>query len=115
MAGYMSIAGQLTGTPIGVQNISLSISPNTSNDFESQTFSLTNGFTSFTVPSWAVMVLILVTTAGNVTTLTLKGVTGDTGVGISLTNPTLISAASTPTNFGLTTNNTGCIVQITYM
>ena len=41
--------------------------------------------------------------AGNIVTLTLKGVTGDTGVPLSLTDPTSIALAATVISFVLTT------------
>lgn len=44
--------------------------------------------------------------AGNTQTLILKGVTGDTGVGLHLTDPTTIALASTVTTFCLTAGGT---------
>lgn len=41
--------------------------------------------------------------AGNATTITLKGVAGDTGVGLHLTDPTSIALASPTATFVLTT------------
>lgn len=44
--------------------------------------------------------------AGNTQTLTLKGVTGDTGVALHLTDPTTIALASSVTTFCLTAGGT---------
>jgi hypothetical protein len=46
----------------------------------------------------------IVPPASNVVTLTLKGVTGDTGVPLHLTDPTSFAFPSTSTTFVLTTN-----------
>lgn len=51
--------------------------------------------------------VILVPPTGNIVTLTLKGVTGDTGVALSLTGPQLLTFSATPpSSFVITTNNT---------
>lgn len=51
--------------------------------------------------------VLLIPPAGNIVTLTLKGVTGDTGVALSLTAPTWIPFTSTPPSaFVITTNST---------
>jgi hypothetical protein len=44
--------------------------------------------------------------AGNVQTITLKGVTGDTGVALHLTDPTTIALAASVTTFVLTVGGT---------
>lgn len=44
--------------------------------------------------------------AGNTQTLILKGVTGDTGVGLHLTDPTTIALAASVTTFCLTAGGT---------
>lgn len=48
----------------------------------------------------------IVPPAGNVLSLTLKGVTGDTGVGLHLTDPTTIALSATTTTFCLTAGGT---------
>lgn len=51
--------------------------------------------------------VVIAPPAGNIVTLTLKGVTGDTGIALSLSAPTLLQFATTPpTSFVITTNNT---------
>lgn len=44
--------------------------------------------------------------SGNTLSITLKGVTGDTGVGLHLTDPTSIGLASTTATFVLTVSST---------
>lgn len=44
--------------------------------------------------------------AGNTQTLILKGVTGDTGVGLHLTDPTTVAFAATVSSFCLTAGGT---------
>lgn len=69
---------------------------------------LASGFNSVSVPtggSTPVSVTIIPPT-GNATTLTLKGVTGDTGIAIHLTDPTTVAIASSVTAIGLTAGAT---------
>lgn len=48
--------------------------------------------------------VILIPPSGNTTSLTLKGVSGDTGIALSLTAPTMLTFATTPpTSFVITT------------
>lgn len=44
---------------------------------------------------------------GNTTSITLKGVTGDTGIALHLTDPTTIALASSQTSFVLTAGTAG--------
>lgn len=67
---------------------------------------LASGANTITVPvgGGAVSVAVTITPpAGNTTTIILKGVTGDTGVGLHLTDPSVIALASTVATFVLTT------------
>lgn len=66
---------------------------------------LASGANTITVPSSTgvtVTACTIVPPTGNTTTLTLKGVTGDTGVGLHLTDHTTVSLASATTSFCLT-------------
>jgi len=66
---------------------------------------LASGFNSITVPSSTGVTVTSVTIkppTGNTTTITLKGVTGDTGVALHPSDPTTIGIASTVTTIGLT-------------
>lgn len=61
---------------------------------------LASGNNSIIVPAGAIAALI-VPPVMNTVTLTLKGLPGDTGVVLSLTNPTVLSLASAQTAFTL--------------
>lgn len=69
---------------------------------------LASGANTITVPTGGATVVsaTLLPPTGNTQTLTLKGVTGDTGVGLHLTDPTTIALASTVTSFCLTAGAT---------
>ena len=65
---------------------------------------LSSGFNQITIPTGhTVYGVDIYPPSGNTTTLTLKGLTGDTGIPLSLTRPNRITFASGATTFGLTT------------
>lgn len=64
--------------------------------------SLTVGANTVNVPVGTCTAVTIVPPSGNVQTLILKGVTGDTGIGMHLTDPTTIALASTVTSFCIT-------------
>lgn len=67
--------------------------------------SLASGFNSITVPSSTgvtVKAVTIVPPAGNTTSITLKGVTGDTGILLDETDPTTLALDGTVTAIGLT-------------
>ena len=65
-------------------------------------------FQAFTVPTFGAVPpsCTIIPPAGNTASLTLKGVTGDTGFALHLTDPSVVSLASTTTTFGITTGAT---------
>lgn len=66
---------------------------------------LSSGFNSISVPASTGILVTAVTIippAGNAQTLTLKGVTGDTGIALHPTDPTTIALASSVTAIGIT-------------
>lgn len=66
---------------------------------------LVAGANTITVPtggSTQPTAVTIVPPAGNTVSLTLKGVTGDTGVSLHLTDPTILAIASSQTTFVLT-------------
>lgn len=68
---------------------------------------LSSGANTITVPVGATCVAVtILPPSGNTQTLILKGVTGDTGVGLHLTDPTTIALASTVTTFVITAGGT---------
>lgn len=88
MAGSVVIQGFLTGTPSGSLNVGpFTLQANSGNNLQIQSLTLASGANTITIPTWATGMLIIPNTS-NAVGLTLKGVTGDTGVPLSLTNPT---------------------------
>lgn len=69
---------------------------------------LASGANTITVPTGGstVVAATILPPVGNTQTLILKGVTGDTGVGLHLTDPTSIALASTTATFVLTAGGT---------
>src|SRR5215831_11143666 len=63
---------------------------------------LASGANTITVPSGATVVSVtIVPPAGNTAALTLKGIAGDTGIGLHPTDPMTIALAPTVTTFVL--------------
>jgi hypothetical protein len=72
---------------------------------------LASGANTITVPTSTgvtVTACTIIPPSGNTTSITLKGVTGDTGIRLHNTDPTSISIYSTTTDFCLTA---GAIIQ----
>ena len=69
-----------------------------------QITNLASGANTLTAPTSGTtpVALTIITPAGNATALTLKGVTGDTGVVMHLTDPTTIALAASFTSLCLT-------------
>jgi hypothetical protein len=69
---------------------------------------LAAGANTITVPTGGTVptACTIVPPTGNTQTLVLKGVTGDTGIGLHLTDPSTIALASSVTTFCLTAGNT---------
>jgi hypothetical protein len=112
--GVLSIAGQQTGIPQGTNNINLSVTfSNISYVVEEI---LANGFTAITVPTVTGTSgpngVIIIPSVSNSATMTLKGITGDTGILISKNYPTVIAfpqgdtqgTTTNPATFGITSS-----------
>jgi hypothetical protein len=69
---------------------------------------LSSGFNQISVPTGGATVTActILPPSGNTAAITLKGVTGDTGIRIHNTDPTTIAIHSDVTSFGLTTSTT---------
>jgi len=94
--------GDVTATET-LNAASNTVSPGT---FEIKT--LASGANTITPPTGGStpIACTVVPPAGNVVTLTLKGLTGDTGIGLHLTEPFTVSLATGTTTFVLTTSAT---------
>jgi hypothetical protein len=116
MGGSVTIGGILTGVVPGNTNIGpYSIAGNSSGNSDTLATTLASGANTISVPSWAVA-CIIIPNAANAIALTLKGVTGDTGIVIDPTGPTLLNfAASPPASFVITAASlTTTITQIVF-
>lgn len=85
---------------------------NASGSAQSQKVNLSSGANTITVPSGAVAVTIIPPSA-NAVTMTLKGVTGDTGIALSLLAPCSLSLASV-SSFVLTAGGAITGVRLIY-
>jgi hypothetical protein len=85
-------------------NLSFSAAENAASPGDMDVLTLAIGFNSITVPAGGTTVrgATIIPPAGNTATITLKGVTGDTGIGLHLTDPTSIALASGTSAIGLT-------------
>jgi len=81
-----------------------SITANAVSPGQEQVIDLSSGFNSITIPTGGSSVpvgVLIRPPSSNTNTLVLKGVTGDTGVGLHATNPTFITLVSGAA-FGIT-------------
>lgn len=91
-----------SGDVVGTQT--LAAASNTASPAEVRAVDLSSGFNQIDVPSGFTPVSVtIVPPAGNTTSITLKGVTGDTGIRLHDTDPTNIAIHSSVTSIGLTT------------
>lgn len=95
-----------TGDVTGTETIAAATNAASPGQLEIKT--LASGANTITVPTGGSTPtsVTIVPPTGNTVSLTLKGVTGDTGIALHLTDPTNIALASSVTTFILTTNNT---------
>jgi hypothetical protein len=96
-----AISVQCTGDGISAFTIAVSPAQNATSPANHQLVAVISGNVTVTPPSGTLYALI-VPPSGSTVTKTLKGVAGDTGVPLSLTNPSLISLAVSPGTFVLT-------------
>lgn len=96
----------LTGDVTGTETVSAAT--NAASPGSITIHSLASGANTITVPTGGstVTAATILPPTGNTQTITLKGVTGDTGVGLHLTDPTTIALASSVTTFCLTAGGT---------
>lgn len=92
-----------SGDVVGTQTLAAATNAASPGSVEIRT--LASGLNTITLPTGGstVKACTIVPPAANVTSITLKGVTGDTGILLHLTDPTTIAFDSTVTTFVLTT------------
>jgi len=102
MAKSFTGSANLTITGDGIlANILVVPAPNVASPYQHITGALINGSVTFTPPA-ATLVVVLVPPTTSVITKTLKGDSGDTGVPLSKTQPSIFSVAVTPGTFVIT-------------
>ena len=99
-AATITITASITGLPTGTKTVSIPVVISAPID-ASTVVNLASGATTITPPVGARGVIVI-PPAANAVALTLKGVTGDTGVPLDLLNPTLVSLPASPGTFVLT-------------
>ena len=111
MAGNLTLGGFLNGLPMGQLNVGpFTIVANAGNNLAATEITLANGFNSITVPTWAVGVIIIPSPT-NAVAMTLKGITGDTGILLALVTPSFLTfPASPPATIGLTSTGAGATI-----
>lgn len=110
VSGSWRVYGSVTGLPSGTRAVDVSVNVGTGVDVTQQIVAVGAGFNSVTVPTGYTAVLI-VPPSGNAQTITLKGITGDTGVPLSPTQPTLLTLGAAAA-FGLTVGGAVTITLI---
>jgi hypothetical protein len=101
---------QILGDGLNSNN-SFAAAANASSPAQDQLLTLALGSNTVTVPSSAVACTI-VPPAGNTNSITLKGVTGDTGIRIHNTDPTSLAIHSSVSAFVLTAATTTTGVRL---
>jgi len=101
LASTMAIQGTMTGLD---SNTSVTVGITQQTGFAlAGSVSLGSGANTITVPAGVVGGVVIKPPSGNTQTLTLKGVTGDTGVPVSKVNGTMLAFdTSPPASFVLT-------------
>lgn len=96
----LRIEGSVIGMAGGAEGISLSVFI-ASAIGQRQLITLASGANTITVPTGSTMVIIVPPTT-NTQTMTLKGVTGDTGIALDVAKPFVLSLAAGVASFVIT-------------
>jgi len=96
----ISITGAITGVPAGVKTVGPFTVSNTASGGSITDQTLTAGTNTVSVPVGGTYKgVIILPPSGNTNALTLRGVGGDTGVGLHLTDPTVLGISTSVTSF----------------
>jgi len=118
-SGSMTLAANVTGGSDGARAFGPLVTTTAAAVIQTTTVTLVIGANTLTVPTGATAVVLLPpnapssTSVGSATfsgTLTLKGVTGDTGVAISAKWPTTLGFDTAPASFVVTSSAVGTLV-----
>lgn len=117
--GSITVSGVVAGGPSGQRTFS-SVIPITAGVDQSSVVTLSSGANTITPPTGATIAVIFGANATNpapnplsTATLTLKGVTGDTGISLSAAYPTVVSFGTLPATFCITAS-AGTTCEIFY-
>lgn len=113
-SGGWRILGKVTGLPSGNRDVDVTVAATATAVDHVFTSSFGAGYHAIAVPINATACLIIPPST-NAIALTLKGATGDTGIPISMTQPTLIALDTTATVVGLTTGGVTAAVTFIFM
>lgn len=113
ITGSWRIFGSVTGLSAGTRAVDVSIVAGAAAVGDSITQSFPVGFTTVTPPAAATAALIIPPSA-NTNAITLKGVTGDTGIPISKTQPMVVTLVAGST-FGLTVATGATLITIVFL
>ncbi len=107
----LNIQGVVTGLNVGSYTVGpFTIATNASGNTATTALTLASGANTITVPSWA-SCCIIAPNSSNAVALTLKGVSGDTGIPLDLTAPSLVNFPGTPpASFVVTAGSTAATV-----
>ena len=115
----MTLTGNTNNQPSGSRNLGpLTIALSAAVDTVTTT-TLASGANTITVPAGATVAVILGPNSSNPQpnpnwggTLTVKGVTGDTGIVVSAKYPTMLTFDTAPANFVITASIAGANIEI---
>lgn len=117
--GVVTLQANVTGGSDGARAIGPMVITTAAAVTQTLTVALTNGANTITVPTGTTAVVLLPpnapssTSVGSATfsgTLTLKGITGDTGTVMSAKWPTLLTFDTAPASFVVNSTATGTLV-----
>lgn len=115
MAGSFTISSSSFAIQSGAKTIGPITVTGSAQLGEVHDFTPASGANTVTVPTTATAIIIVPATT-NTATLTIKGVTGDTGVAISKVNPTILSFdTSPPASFVLTAGAGAGAVEVSFI
>ena len=95
ITAFIGISGTITGTLSGTESLAASVSIASGVVPQTTQVTLGNGANTVTVPANA-NGFLFTPASGNSQTLTLKGVSGDTGIALHPTNPLLLFFPASP-------------------
>jgi len=113
-AANVTISGQVTGLPTGSKQLGPFLLTNLSSGGAVTELTSLNGANTITVPGTAYIGCIIEPPAGNTGAITLKGVAGDTGFPLHLTQPSVLTFPAGTASFVLNIVGAGLAFEISW-